>query len=87
MRTRLAAPLATGDLARLAESLEDLRALNPNQRWNNWERFASEGARAARERNASKAQQSCTRCHEVFRVRYNDEFRERALPGAGQKAR
>jgi hypothetical protein len=85
MRTRLAAPLATGDLARLAESLDELRALNPDQaRWSNWERFASEGARGARERSESKAQQSCTRCHDVFRVRYNEQFRERPLPAASR---
>jgi hypothetical protein len=87
MRTRIAAPLATRDLARLAESLDQARALNPNPRWTNWERFASDGARAAREGNASRAQQSCTRCHEVYRAQYNEQFRQRAVPDAAQEGR
>ena len=82
MRGNVAAPLALRDLAKLAQSLDALRALNPDPRWTNWERFASDGARAAREGDASKAQQSCTRCHEIYRARYNELHRGRAAPGA-----
>jgi hypothetical protein len=82
MRSSVAAPLALRDLAKLAQSLDALRGMSPDARWTNWERFASEGARAAREGDASKAQQSCTRCHEVYRARYNELFRERPAPGA-----
>ena len=81
MRASAAAPLALRDLARLAKSLDALRAMSPDARWTNWERFASDGARAARDGDASKAQQSCTRCHEVYRARYNELFRQRFAQG------
>jgi hypothetical protein len=87
MRTRIAATLAKRDLVKLADSLDQVRALNPNPRWTNWERFASDGARAAREGNVSRAQQSCTRCHEVYRAQYNELFRQKAVPDTAQGAR
>jgi hypothetical protein len=82
MRGNVAAPLALGDLTKLAHSLEALRAMSPDPRWTNWQRFAGDGARAARDGDAAKAQQSCTRCHEVYRARYNELYRGRAAPAA-----
>ena len=83
MRINMAAPLAASDLRKLATNLEALRGLNPDRaRWTNWERFASDGARAARDGNASTTMRSCTSCHDVYRTRYNEQFRERAVSSA-----
>jgi hypothetical protein len=81
MREQVAAPLAKRDRERLAAGLERLRALNPEpDGWKHWDRIASDGARAAREGNDGGTLEACRRCHDVYRSRYNDRFRERALP-------
>jgi len=81
MREHVAAPLAKRDWRGLAMSLDRLQTLNPQPgAWKHWERLASEGARAARDANETKALQTCTSCHDLYRSQYNELFRQRALP-------
>ena len=81
MREHVASPLAKGDRERLALSLERVRVLNPEPAgWKNWDRFASEGARAARAGDEGRTMEACRRCHDVYRGRYNEQHRERPLP-------
>jgi cytochrome c-type biogenesis protein CcmH/NrfG len=81
MRSEVAAPLATGELERLAQNLERVGAMNPEPaKWANWTAIAREGANAARNRNAEGARSACARCHKVYRRGYNARYRERSLP-------
>lgn len=81
MRVNAAAPLATGDLQRLAQSFEAIERMNPApDKWGNWTRFAREGAQAAKEGNASAARSVCGRCHGVYRRGYNAQYRLRKVP-------
>lgn len=79
MRVNIAAPMAEGHRKELAENLERLVKLNPDPgEWQNWNRFAREGAERARK--GRHVQPSCTRCHDVYRAKYNEKYRERAVP-------
>jgi hypothetical protein len=81
MRGHVAAPLATGNFDQLAQSFAQVAKYNPDPSgWKNWDRFASEGATAARERDGRKTARACTSCHDVYRAKYNAQHRERALP-------
>lgn len=78
MRVRVAAPMARGEHQQLARSLERLVQMNPEpDKWQNWNRFAREGA--ARARDGRDVESSCTRCHRVYRAKYNDKYRERPV--------
>lgn len=80
MRSHAAAPLAEGRWDELAANLERVRELNPRpDDWQNWDQFARKGAAAAREQQRGTVKQTCTNCHEVYRRRYNQHFRKRAV--------
>ena len=79
MRVNIAAPMAKGEHDKLAKNLARLVQLNPDPgKWQNWNRFAREGAERARK--GRHVQPSCTRCHDVYRAEYNRKYRERAVP-------
>ncbi len=78
MRTRIAAPLATHDLAMLAAGLDELAKLNPEpHNWGNWTRYAREAASAAR--SGKTPLLACVNCHKVYRAEYNAKYRQRAI--------
>jgi len=80
MRSRLATALAHKDLKALAEGLEALVALNPEpKKWRNWDKFANDGARAAREGRARSVIASCAHCHSIYRPEYNVKYRTRRV--------
>ncbi len=84
MRVNIAAPLAAGDQQKLARNLELLVKLNPDPaKWQNWNRFAREGAERARK--GRHPQPSCTSCHNVYRAEYNEKYRQRAAPAPTQR--
>ncbi len=83
MRTSVAAPLAIGDARALARAFDQIDGMNPRPaKWQNWSRFAKDGAAAARSGELGKARASCGSCHRIYRRQYNFEMRDRALPAA-----
>ena len=80
MRQHVAAPLAKRDFGALASSFEKVARLNPDaERFTHWERLANEGAAAARRQMLPKVTTSCSRCHELYRAKYNERHRARRI--------
>lgn len=78
MRTRVAAPHATHDLASLATALDQLAAINPDpEKWQNWSKYARDAAKQAR--GGTLPLLACVNCHKVYRAPYNAKYRERAV--------
>ena len=81
MRTHLATALAHRDFRELDRRLSMVAGLNPEpRRWKHWDKFARDGAAAAREGRLGGVVAACTRCHAIYRPEYNARYRERALP-------
>src|SRR5262245_40994511 len=80
MRTERAQPIAKKDAGALADALERLSALNPEpNKWQNWTKFAQDGARAAREGKTAAVTIACAHCHSIYRGEYNIKYRRRAI--------
>lgn len=81
MRTRLATALAHRDFRELERRLAELAERNPDPRkWQNWNKFARDGAEAAREGRLRGVIAACSRCHAVYRPEFNARYRERPVP-------
>ncbi|MBI3202047.1 MAG: hypothetical protein HYZ29_10935 [Myxococcales bacterium] len=81
MRTRLATALAHRDFRELERRLTQVAEQNPEPRkWHNWNKFALDGARAAREGRLRGVIAACARCHAIYRPEHNIKYRERKLP-------
>jgi hypothetical protein len=88
MRSHLATALAHKDLKALAQGLDALVALNPEpKKWHNWNKFARDGARAAREGRARRVIAACQHCHSIYRPEYNVKYRTRHISAAGDPPR
>jgi cytochrome c553 len=80
MRHALARPLAEQRLGELADGLDQLVALNPEpKQWKNWDKFARDGASAARAGRRATAIASCAHCHSIYRPEYNSKYRARPV--------
>jgi hypothetical protein len=80
MRLHVARPLAKRDFAALVSSFEKVAELNPDPaRFVHWNRLSSEGAAAARQQALTKLTTACSRCHELYRTKYNELHRERRI--------
>jgi hypothetical protein len=80
MRQHAALALAKKDAAALATHFETIGRMNPAKKeWGNWDRFAREGAEAARAGRMSGAITTCGRCHSVYRATYNAKYRMRSV--------
>ncbi|MBK7585436.1 MAG: hypothetical protein IPI67_35280 [Myxococcales bacterium] len=78
MRSRLALAFAKRDFPALERHLLDLAADNPAPaKWQNWSKFAKDGARAAQAGRIRGVVAACARCHSVYRPEYNARYRER----------
>lgn len=78
MRRHLATALAHKDTRELARRFADIERLNPEPRkWLNWNKFARDGAKAAREGKARGVIAACARCHSIYRPEYNIKYRTR----------
>lgn len=78
MRAEIARPLASRELSTLASALERLAKMNPDPgKWRNWDAFALDGAKRAREGKAPVS--ACVNCHRIYRAEYNARFRRRAV--------
>lgn len=81
MRTHLATALAHRDFRELDRRLTALSSLNPEpKRWHNWDKFARDGAKAARDGRLGGVIAACTRCHAIYRPEHNIKYRGRPLP-------
>lgn len=81
MRRELAAALAHKDLKGLERGFEALIRINPEpKKWGNWNKFAKDGAQAAREGRARGAIVACAHCHSIYRPEYNAKYRARSVP-------
>lgn len=81
MRRELAAALAHKDLKGLERGFEALVRINPEpKKWANWNKFAKDGAEAAREGRARGAIAACAHCHSIYRPEYNAKYRARVVP-------
>lgn len=81
MRTRLATALAHRDFRELERRLAEVAERNPEPRkWQNWNKFARDGAEAAREGRLRGVIAACSRCHAIYRPEFNARFRERPVP-------
>lgn len=77
MRRNLALALAKKDGAALATHFEEIERRNPAKgQWANWNRFAREGAEAARAGRFSGVITTCGRCHSVYRSEYIAKYRD-----------
>ena len=80
MRVNMAAPMAKGKNEELAEAFDALVAMNPRPKeWHNWNKFAKDGAAAARAGKEHTAESACGHCHRVYRREYNARYRERGV--------
>jgi hypothetical protein len=80
MRQRIAGPLASNELEKLARGLDAAAELSPDRAWTEWRRFASDAAAAARRGDVASARRACRSCHAKYRAEYRARYRERALP-------
>lgn len=81
MRTRLATALAHRDFRELERRLAEVAKRNPEPtKWHNWNKFALDGAQAAREGRLRGVVAACARCHAIYRPEHNVKYRERKLP-------
>ncbi len=81
MRTRLATALAHRDFRELERRLAEVAERNPDpSKWQNWDKFAKDGGRAAREGRLRGVIAACARCHAVYRPEHNMRFRTRPVP-------
>jgi len=80
MRTRIATALAHRDFRELERRLTEVAERNPERaKWHNWDKFAKDGARAAKEGRLRGVIAACARCHAIYRPEHNVKYRERAL--------
>jgi cytochrome c553 len=80
MRAHAAAPVASKDYVKLAQTFETIAKQNPDPaKWGNWTKIANDGALAAREGRESGVRASCGRCHRAYRRAYNARYRELAV--------
>lgn len=80
MRARLAAAFAKRDFAELERRLLEVAEKNPEpKQWHNWNKFAKDGAKAAREKRLSGVVAACARCHGIYRPEFNAKYRQRIV--------
>lgn len=76
MRRNLALALAKKDAAALVTHFEEIGRRNPAKgQWANWNKFAKDGAEAARAGRFSGVITTCGRCHSVYRAEYVAKYR------------
>lgn len=80
MRASVAAPLAKDDTDALAAGLEKASKLSPDPTWKSWEKFALDGAAAAKKGDLTNARAACKGCHDAWREPYRAKFRSRLIP-------
>jgi len=80
MRANVAAKLADGDMAALAEGLEKAARLVPDPAWSSWVTLAMSGAAAAKKADVAGARASCKGCHDAWREAYRTKYRLRPIP-------
>jgi hypothetical protein len=85
MKATMQAHLRTHDFARLAEAFDMLFEQAPPG-YDEWRRIAADGARAARDRDATVVRTVCKRCHDSERDRFMKEWRRHRLFGPRRTA-
>jgi hypothetical protein len=80
MRTNVATPLASNDMAALARGLEKAASLSPDPGWAAWPTLANQGAEAAKKGDLAGARAACKGCHDAFREAYRAKYRTRPIP-------
>jgi hypothetical protein len=76
MRRNLALALAKKDGPALVKHFEEIGRRNPSKgQWANWNKFAKDGADAARAGRFSGVITTCGRCHSVYRAEYIIRYR------------
>jgi hypothetical protein len=80
MRQRIAGPLASNELEKLARGLDAAADFSPDPAWTEWRGYATGAAGAARRGDVASARRACRSCHTKYRAEYRARYRERALP-------
>lgn len=70
--------VATGDTAKIGESLEKMAKMGPPG-YSNWASISLDGAKAAKAGNLDAAKASCRTCHDQYKAKYRAEFRDRKI--------
>ncbi|MEZ4300905.1 MAG: hypothetical protein R3B70_38580 [Polyangiaceae bacterium] len=75
MKSAMGSAVASGDGERLAKALETV-ASKPVAGFGNWSAFAIEGAAKARAGDIDGAKQSCKKCHDAYKYKYQTQMRD-----------
>lgn len=78
MRAHAEAPLASGDLPALAESLDAISKMAPPG-YTNWASIARDGAATARTNQVDAVKAACRSCHQQYKTKYKAELRDRKI--------
>ncbi len=70
--------VATGDTAKIGESLEKMAKMGPPG-YSNWASISLDGAKAAKAGNLDAAKASCRTCHDQYKAKYRAEMRDRKI--------
>jgi hypothetical protein len=86
MRQNMASANSSGDMAALQTAFTKLATMSPDPSWNggdakaNWDAISKAGLAAAKANDVSGVKLACKCCHDVFKQKYKDKFRTKAVP-------
>ena len=78
MKANMGPAAANGDVEALAKALDYVASHAPPG-LDKWTAIATEGAAAAKKKDLDAAKKSCKTCHDLYKVKYKEEMRDRAF--------